>query len=400
MTNEWPTSSGSNPPALHERLLLAMKRSALTQAELARRLHTNPRVLRRYLSGERTPPSEFLSLWERECGLSPGDLTSSRVADQTDAVNGKGDMKSSSVADGAELDRPPGTAAEKRTRFLHARFLVSVLFAVAVVAAIVWLAERGRSSGQAPLRPDAVACPSLSAGTTFRGLTYEKGVVVRDGAGQDFPIDLRLPGNCLVGFSGYCVGQPIDDVFEGTLDSRWFIIRAANSLDRHLVSSAVIEGDPPAGSPPVSCPGSRAVPETIDLSAPAPAAGRQPTLLAVAAGADIVGFAAFLPVSGASGAPRWQQVAFVQGATDAFAIELNPLGGTFVLSPGDVTVAAVVCLAAGAPTMTQALVVLESRPGMAPAVVANATPTDPGVGGRSVACRYPDNPPSSVSTVP
>ncbi len=71
--------TGDSTGPIAERLLLAMKRAGVTQYEMAKRLHSDPRVLRRYLSGERIPPPEVTALWERECGLPAGALSSTRT---------------------------------------------------------------------------------------------------------------------------------------------------------------------------------------------------------------------------------------------------------------------------------------------------------------------------------
>lgn len=359
----------SEHPALHERLLLAMNRAELTQAQLAQRLHTDPRVLRRYLKGERTPPAEVLALWERECDLPPGSL-------------------SSTAPHRPPAGEPSDPVPVPRRRLMGVGMTAGIVVA-ALVAAVVWFATTRdhKPAGRAA----ALTCPPAADNPTFFGTTSKDGVFVRDGAGQDFPVRLEIgPGACQLGFSGYCVGQPVVDVLTGTLDSRWYIISAHGRANKALVASGVIFGEPPNDSPPVSCAGSRTVPRHIELLPGIDAQGAgQPLLRAVSAGADIIGFAALLPSGGPDELPRWQQVGFDQGGPNGFSLQVKPLGNKVPFpTSGDVSIAAVVCLAGGAPTNIQAVIVLRSNGNAAPTFPGVPGP-DPGPQGREAACRFP-----------
>ena len=362
-------------PSLPERLLLAMKRAGLSQTDLAARLHTDSRVLRRYLSGERIPPPEMTAAWERVCGLAPGELSGGLV---------------SQPPPGPARPVPEMPPPRRWNRWMMAS---AGLVVVATVGVAAW--RLGASSNPADdraARPGAEPCPSRPKGSLFEGRTFEEGVVVRGGAGQDFPSVARIAGNCDVGFRGYCLGQPIADVFVGTLDSRWFVVSSEGSLDSGVVASGVVNGNPPVGTSPMACPGSRDTPPHVELrvsSAADPVGGA--SLHASAPGADIVGFAAFTSIAGAtSPSPLWQQLGFSQAGPD-FSIQLNQPGDP-PLGAGDVTVIAVVCLAAEAPTSTEATSVIR--------ILADGTVTQPdaaiasdaGPEAGQAACRYPTHP--------
>lgn len=136
-------------PNLPERLLLAMNRAGLTRRELAERLHTDPRVIRRYLAGERVPPPEFIAAWERECGLAPGALSvtggsmASEPAEDRAPVSGQDDARTDGV----------GRAASAPTHRL-VRTVAPVLAAlVMVIGALVWVV----TSRDEPGSPDQLS---------------------------------------------------------------------------------------------------------------------------------------------------------------------------------------------------------------------------------------------------
>jgi streptogramin lyase/transcriptional regulator with XRE-family HTH domain len=138
---------------LPERLLLAMKRAGFTQVDLARRLHSDPRVLRRYLSGERTPPREVIAAWERECAVAPGALSAPAATSQA-----------------AEED-PPEPAAEpsgpkaERRRWPRWRWQAgwAIGLVVPVIGSALWWATirggRAGPSATAVIKPARTTVP-------------------------------------------------------------------------------------------------------------------------------------------------------------------------------------------------------------------------------------------------
>jgi hypothetical protein len=163
------------------------------------------------------------------------------------------------------------------------------------------------ASGTAATTPPG--CPPAGAGS-FGGTTFEQGVQVRAGAGVSRPVRGRLPGGCPVRFTGWCVGETVVDVFEGYPDARWYVLP-----DGGLLASAVVLGVPPAGLPPVSCPGGRppaAVTRVTVVAGTATAAGRD---------AGTVGFAARFRKAGES-APAWHQVGVDEDPRDGSTARL------------------------------------------------------------------------------
>jgi transcriptional regulator with XRE-family HTH domain len=73
---------------LAQQLDLARRERGLSSKDLAEALSCDPRTVRRYLTGDRRPNRQIVELWEQECGLAPGTLTTFH-----DRVNGveKGD---------------------------------------------------------------------------------------------------------------------------------------------------------------------------------------------------------------------------------------------------------------------------------------------------------------------
>lgn len=374
------SESPLDEPSLAERLLLAMKRAGLTQVDLARQLHTDSRVLRRYLSGQRTPAPELIAEWERVCGLAPGELS----APETPASPQPSSNRRTTV-------RPPA-----RRWLLWTSIGVGLV--VVVVAIVMWRSGSSNIVASRVDRPDAVPCPSPPKDAKFVGRTFKDGVVLRQGASQDFPPLARLAGDCDVGFAGYCIGQPIVDVTVNTLDSRWFILRAVGPLNGGLVASGVIKGNPADGVLPVACAGSRVTAAHVVLAASTSGepAG-QLRLHASAPGADIVGFAALGPIAGAvSPSAQWQQLGFAQSSPE-FSIVLNQSSAPHLVA-GDVTVIAVVCFAAGAPTTTEAITVIAVTADGSAKSSDGTTSAEPGPEARQAACRYPSNPSGGTPT--
>lgn len=78
----------------------------------------------------------------------------------------------------------------------------------------------------------------------------------RTGASKDFPsVGTRLPGDCTLGFTGYCFGQTLTDAWLELPDERWFRL-----ADGNWVASSVILGNPAPDTDPQPCPGQQPAP--------------------------------------------------------------------------------------------------------------------------------------------
>jgi hypothetical protein len=100
-----------------------------------------------------------------------------------------------------------------------------------------------------PDTPYSVAAPACRGaqvrGAVFFAQTPDVGVSARIGPGTGYRQAARFGGGCTLGFSGYCVGQPIPSGVDGLVDTRWLILNGT----KRLVSSAVmlVQSQPVAG---------------------------------------------------------------------------------------------------------------------------------------------------------
>lgn len=84
----------------------------------------------------------------------------------------------------------------------------------------------------APPTPGELAAPACATAqtykTAFRAVTVgPDGNFARSGPGLGFTQTDRFSKGCVVGFSGYCIGDPIPDpLFKGWNDSRWLLASA------------------------------------------------------------------------------------------------------------------------------------------------------------------------------
>jgi hypothetical protein len=242
------------------------------------------------------------------------------------------------------------------------------------------------AAGSASPSPGGCPAPDLR-GVAFTGTTYGIGANVRSGASLSAVVRLRVPPGCTLGFSGYCLGDVVQDETAGTPDTRWFI-----APDLGEVSSAIVHGNPPAGLAPSPCPDDVPAPASITLSV-RPAAGSPGGVELEATGSQvwIVGFAAQYRKGGVGSAPAWHQLGLTGlGNGPAFQVLFQPPahaapGG----GAGAIPIVAVACLGGDGPTGVVAVSALDPSDGqVAPTSVPSQSPSAL-VAAEQAACQYP-----------
>ncbi|MER7165807.1 hypothetical protein ABT336_06960 [Micromonospora sp. NPDC000207] len=92
------------------------------------------------------------------------------------------------------------------------------------------------------------ACPAVQTyDTAFRGVTNgPTGNFARSGPGLAFPQTDRFTRDCVVGFTGYCIGDPVQDpIVPGWVNTRWLLAaRHENEPSRTL--ARWLSGEPAA----------------------------------------------------------------------------------------------------------------------------------------------------------
>jgi hypothetical protein len=157
------------------------------------------------------------------------------------------------------------------------------------------------------------------------------GVNTREGPSRSFVVNGRFPGDCAMGFSGYCLGDPIRGAFGNTthehwLGTRWLELAKHNGglggwlarvvskerPERQFIAESLVNPKRPYDNvqPADDCPGGFAAPERAVLApADQSAAGKgQAILSAKAPHARNMGFAVWQP----PGQPFVDQDAYVQ----------------------------------------------------------------------------------------
>ena len=241
-----------------------------------------------------------------------------------------------------DAEAVPATLSVRRRRWLDTR-LAATLGVVTVVLGAVGVAVNEHRSGP----QHRASCPADSTSAAFTGKPYGSGVYVRRGASLGEPILYTIPANCVVGFTGYCIGEEINDLTTSTPDTRWLQLP-----DGGVIAAAMVNGRPPKSLAPSSCRHALPQPQTIELGITTDR--RAPiTLMLHANGAyvHIVGFAAFREGDKTSNDAGWRQIAFPSEAKPALVAPLpldklrNQQGAN-----DEFLVAAVACLGAGGPT--------------------------------------------------
>jgi len=197
------------------------------------------------------------------------------------------------------------------------------------------------STGLTPIRIETrvVGAPVCQAASTkglefnakIRGNKYTaitesnagKGVVYRRQANTTSDYDVAgrlLPGNCQVGFTGFCIGQAVNDFSGGDAqDQQWFILPD----DKGYVAGGVVQEIPPGtiGQTPSSCDGGSPEPTTITLDPKPVRRGNRLHIHFNAPNAITVGAA--IQINGLQG-KEWQQIDLDTKGSDGFELVLSP----------------------------------------------------------------------------
>jgi len=299
------------------------------------------------------------------------------------AVERDPDAGGAAAAPDRGADAPPAVPAvpgdvPARGPWRSQRRLIAAGAVAAVALAsvfVLWLHLPDRRTASAP------SCPKTVGHPAFTGVAHAGGVRVHDGADLDAPTLFTIPGNCTVGFTGYCLGQKVHDSTGGTPDIRWFKLD-----DDRVVASAVIHGNPPPGLAPTRCQDDRAGPDGIALSVTGAAAGL--TLVAQGRNVDIVGFTVSYPSAPDRPDPRrWHQVGLTEATGSQFrtVLKVGQLDDTVA---GPVVIVAAACLGGDGPTPVVDVTAVRlgdppvplQRPALTAAELTSATGS---------ACRYP-----------
>jgi hypothetical protein len=256
--------------------------------------------------------------------------------------------------------------------------------ALLAVAAVVVLISTAIGITVVLQRPGRATCPSLSGQPLFTGETQGKGVLAYEGPSTAAPVTSSITENCVLGFTGYCVGEKQIDTDAQTLDLRWLIL-----TDGSMVPSGKIHGGPPASIGPTRCRGDRPPPESLTLSVSADPLDREGTT-ATASGVhlDIVGFAEqWIDEKGRGIGPRpWRQTAIIDdagGFRASWSTAAAPAAGVTRR-----VIIAAACLGGGAPTSAIQLAAMTPTGPVRPQDLPRLSP-DEAAAGALTACGYP-----------
>ena len=107
-----------------------------------------------------------------------------------------------------------------------------------------------------PADTELASCDgAVSAGAKYIARTGGTGLNIRTGPGTSYPPVARLDAECSVGFDGYCVGEPVADIYINQLaDVRWLRLRhtdhyASAAQVTSLRADASLGGGPESGCP-------------------------------------------------------------------------------------------------------------------------------------------------------
>jgi len=358
-------TAGPLPSLAYELRKLRVEGGSPTYRALARKTGYSASTLSEAASGTRKPTLDVLMAY---VGALGGDQDAWR--ERWQALDG--------APEAPAREQPPDEPARQATPLAYGvRLALGALLVLAVVAAgATWLIRRG---GAEPATAPAVVavppgCPAVPGTATFTAKTYGSGAKIRQGPARTERELYAVPDGCTLGLIGYCLGERITDATAGTPDVRWFMVAGGG-----VVASAIVHGNPPAGTGVSRCPGDRAAPSAITLVVDQVEAGRV-TLNATGSGVDIVGYAAYYADStDPQGSPSWHQIGLTAPGDEGFAmpwrIDRLPAGAKPV-------VAAAACLGGEAPTEVADLRTL-----------AAGDTADPGAAQRTAAaraaCLYP-----------
>ncbi|MDL4815093.1 helix-turn-helix domain-containing protein [Actinomadura opuntiae] len=233
---------------------------------------------------------------------------------------------------------------------------------------------------------ESSGCPSMPKNPKFTATAYGDGVPVRSGAALAHPPLATYPAGCVLGFTGFCIGQKVTDRTAGIPDSRWFVLP-----DGHVVPSALVHGNPPTQLAPASCADARPAPKRISLKAVGPPSP-DPRVVLSASGpqVQIAGFAAYYAADPGSPDLRlWHQIGLTGDSDPALSVAWRPDKLPAPVHAGDtVLVVAVACLGGGDSGRAASLASLK-LPGKRDR--ASLTPRSATVdqAARRAACQYP-----------
>ncbi|MEV1112172.1 helix-turn-helix domain-containing protein [Micromonospora sp. NPDC049751] len=297
-----------------------------------------------------------------------------------------GEPTGASGAAGPTHDRPASPPRHRKLRrrlVLAAVAVASLAGTVAVVpmTQLKWPASGATAAGTTT----TTACPATTTDAAFTAVTYGSGVHVRGEPRRDQGILYTIQPGCVIGLTGYCLGERIADSTSQTPDIRWFTL-----ADGGLIASGVVHGNPPPGLEPSRCRGDRPGPAAIALAiAPDVTGPGGWRLSATGTHVEIVGFAAYYADDPALPAERrWHQIGMTGLAAPPFDLvwKLDRRSG----QPGstaEIPVAAVACLGGGAPT--DVLDVRVARPDGSSTAEALPLAADQRLAARRTACLYP-----------
>ena len=386
----------------HELRKIRMEAGNPTYRALAKLAGYSATTLSEAASGVRRPSLEVVLAYVGACR---GDVDLWRQRWHALDVPGPGAGRDADGSDAPAAGADAGAAAEARLVAAAATGVASgpaprrrhsVGAAVAVVACgtLIALATGAFALYRTgdPKPAASSGCPRLPSTSAFTAITYGVGATAQTRPERDAPVARTIPSGCVVGFTGFCLGEKLRDRTAGTPDIRWFILP-----DGTVISSTMAHGNPPPTLPPEHCPHDRPAPSTITVAVDADRA--QPAELRVhASGGNltIVGFA----VSSAAGSgqspalssaqPRkWRQLALAEESSDSpgFHVTWRWDGQSGDAGRGP-AIAAVACLGGNGPTGVVAAV---SVPADNPAEAAqplSLTRQDKDAAARA-ACAYP-----------
>jgi hypothetical protein len=207
--------------------------------------------------------------------------------------------------------------------------LVAALIIVGLFTGVIPIRVETRVVG-APVC-QAASTKGLEFNAKVRGNKYTaitesnsgKGIVYRHQpkVTSDYDVAGRLlPGNCQIGFVGFCIGQAVKDLSGGQAkDQQWFILPDGKGY----VAGAVVQEIPPGtiGQTPSPCPGGSPEPMTITVDPKPVHKGNRLQLDFNAPDAVTIGAAIQVTDSHGKG---WQQIGLDTDNSDGFQLVWSP----------------------------------------------------------------------------
>ncbi|GAA2143080.1 hypothetical protein [Actinomadura napierensis] len=323
--------------------------------------------------------------------LQASDDASPSCATEEDAGTDAGPMASREIM---RADLPDGSPAAPRdvrpiifgpvATGRAKRNIAAIAVGCLVVAGLLVVGLNGPWRGGEG--KESPGCPSMPRNPKFTATAYGDGAPVRSGAALARPSLTTYAAGCVLGFTGFCIGEKVTDRTAGIPDSRWFILPGG-----HVVPSALVHGNPPTHLSPAACTDARPAPKRISLKATGPPSpDSRVVLTATGPQVQMAGFAAYYAADPAHPELRlWHQIGLTGDADPALSVAWRPDKLPAPVHAGDrVLVAAVACLGGGDSGYAASLASLK-LPG--PRAGASLTPQSATVDqvARRAACQYP-----------